>query len=191
MADLMAETANLIVRAGGTVRCIVGVECRQALRVGSREGSAFPAHRTTAGLPLPAEGRIDDDVEGADRAASRFDEVERRRQTFDDHPVVGVGVPTRSRHTDPTEHARCGDRASGSVGGVRPSGARRLIRPRRSAPATAPDGAAAPRGKASSPAPAVTGVLKARRAEQPCGTGCLPGSFVHPREGAAEQRPAR
>ncbi|WP_437105028.1 hypothetical protein [Streptomyces sp. enrichment culture] len=87
----MAETANLIVRAGDTVRCIVGVECRQALRVGSREGSAFPAHRTTAGLLLPAEGRIDDDVEGADRAASRFDEVERRRQTFDDHPVVGVG----------------------------------------------------------------------------------------------------
>ena len=34
---------------------IASVECRQALRVGSREGMVFPAHRTTAGLLLLAE----------------------------------------------------------------------------------------------------------------------------------------
>ncbi|MEW2623725.1 IclR family transcriptional regulator [Streptomyces sp. NPDC048106] len=55
VVDLLDETANLIVRTGDTVRFIASVECRQALRVGSREGMVFPAHRTTAGLLLLAE----------------------------------------------------------------------------------------------------------------------------------------
>jgi len=32
------ETANLAIRTGDTVRFIASAECRQALRVGSREG---------------------------------------------------------------------------------------------------------------------------------------------------------
>ncbi|MGA4844275.1 IclR family transcriptional regulator [Streptomyces sp. G45] len=52
LVDLLDETANLIVRTGDTVRFVASVESRQALRVGSREGMVFPAHRTTAGLLL-------------------------------------------------------------------------------------------------------------------------------------------
>ena len=49
------ETANLAIRTRDTARFILSVECDQALRVGSREGMVFPAHRTTAGLLLLAE----------------------------------------------------------------------------------------------------------------------------------------
>src|SRR5215469_4887760 len=55
LADLLNETVNLAIRTGDTTRFIASVECRQALRVGSREGMVFPAHRTTAGLLLLAE----------------------------------------------------------------------------------------------------------------------------------------
>ena len=55
LADLLDETVNLAIRTGDTTRFIASVECRQALRVGSREGMVFPAHRTTAGLLLLAE----------------------------------------------------------------------------------------------------------------------------------------
>ncbi|MGW0005242.1 IclR family transcriptional regulator [Nocardia grenadensis] len=55
LVDLVGESANLTIRAGDTARFIASVECRQALRVGSREGMVFPTHRTTAGLVLLAE----------------------------------------------------------------------------------------------------------------------------------------
>lgn len=55
LVDLTGETANLAIRTGDTSRFIASVESRQALRVGSREGMVFPAHRTTAGLQLLAE----------------------------------------------------------------------------------------------------------------------------------------
>ncbi len=54
LVDLLDETANLTIRTGDTARFIASVECRQALRVSSREGMVFPAHRTTAGLLLLA-----------------------------------------------------------------------------------------------------------------------------------------
>ncbi|MFD7730335.1 IclR family transcriptional regulator [Kitasatospora phosalacinea] len=53
--DVLEETVNLTVRAGDTARFIASVESAQTLRVGSREGMVFPAHRTTAGLLLLAE----------------------------------------------------------------------------------------------------------------------------------------
>lgn len=49
------ESANLIIRTGDTARFVASVECSQALRVGNREGMAFPAHRVTGGLVLLAE----------------------------------------------------------------------------------------------------------------------------------------
>lgn len=55
LVDLLEETANLTIRTGDTARFIASVECAQALRVSSREGMVFPAHRTTAGLLLLAE----------------------------------------------------------------------------------------------------------------------------------------
>ena len=55
LAGLLDETVNLAILTGDTTRFIASVECRQALRVGSREGMVFPAHRTTAGLLLLAE----------------------------------------------------------------------------------------------------------------------------------------
>jgi DNA-binding IclR family transcriptional regulator len=55
LVGLLNETANLAIRTGDTVRFIASAEGRQGLRVGSREGMVFPAHRTTAGLLLLAE----------------------------------------------------------------------------------------------------------------------------------------
>jgi DNA-binding IclR family transcriptional regulator len=72
LTDMVEETANLCIRTGDTARFIASVECRQALRVGSREGMVFPVHRTTAGLLLLAE--LSDaelaDVYAAERYAS-------------------------------------------------------------------------------------------------------------------------
>lgn len=73
LVDLLEETVNLAVRTGDTVRFIASAECRQALRVGSREGMVFPAHRTTAGLLLLAElhGPELDQVYAAERYHDR------------------------------------------------------------------------------------------------------------------------
>ncbi|WP_246136144.1 IclR family transcriptional regulator [Knoellia locipacati] len=80
MQDLVAlvgETVNLTIRTGDTARFIASVESPQALRVGSREGMVFPAHRVTGGQILLAElsdGEVED-LYSADRYAGR--EVER------------------------------------------------------------------------------------------------------------------
>jgi DNA-binding IclR family transcriptional regulator len=55
LVDLFDECVNLAVLVGDTTRFIASAECGRALRVGSREGMVFPAHRTTAGLLLLAE----------------------------------------------------------------------------------------------------------------------------------------
>ncbi|WP_399890258.1 IclR family transcriptional regulator [Streptomyces sp. BBFR51] len=116
VVELLEETANLIVRAGDTARFIASVECRQALRVGSREGMVFPAHRTTAGLLLLAD-LADEELEDVyaieryrDRPADRPDlarlrpELRRlRRNGFavnrerSERGLVAVGVPVRDR----------------------------------------------------------------------------------------------
>jgi DNA-binding IclR family transcriptional regulator len=113
---LVGETTNLIVRTGDTVRFIASVECGQALRVGSREGMVFPAHRTTAGLLLLAD-LPDEELEEVyaperyrDRPADRPDlarlrtELRRlRRNGFavnrerSERGLVAVGVPVRDR----------------------------------------------------------------------------------------------
>ncbi|MFB4315005.1 IclR family transcriptional regulator [Actinomadura sp. 21ATH] len=116
LVDLLDETANLTVRTGDTARFIASVECRQALRVGSREGMVFPAHRTTAGLLLLAElsGEELEEVYAAERyrgrPADRPDlgrlraELKRlRRNGFavnkerSERGLVAVGVPVRDR----------------------------------------------------------------------------------------------
>lgn len=116
VVGLLDETANLIVRTGDTARFIASVECRQALRVGSREGMVFPVHRTTAGLLLLAD-LADEDLEEVyaleryrDRPADRPDlarlrtELRRlRRNGFavnkerSERGLVAVGVPVRDR----------------------------------------------------------------------------------------------
>ncbi|MEU8617738.1 IclR family transcriptional regulator [Streptomyces sp. NPDC048623] len=116
VVDLLDETTNLIVRTGDTVRFIASVECRQALRVGSREGMVFPAHRTTAGLLLLAD-LSDEDLDEVyaaeryrERPADRPDpdrlraELRRlRRNGFavnrgrSERGLVAVGVPVRDR----------------------------------------------------------------------------------------------
>ena len=55
LADLLDETVNLAIRTGDTTPVHRQRRMPQALRVGSREGMVFPAHRTTAGLLLLAE----------------------------------------------------------------------------------------------------------------------------------------
>lgn len=55
LAEELDESVNLAIRTGATARFIASVECGQALRVTSREGMAFPAHRTSGGMVLLAE----------------------------------------------------------------------------------------------------------------------------------------
>lgn len=116
IVDLLDETTNLIVRTGDTARFIASVECRQALRVGSREGMVFPAHRTTAGLLLLAdlsdeeldevyapERYRDRPGERPDPARLRTELARLRRNGFavnqerSERGLVAVGVPVRDR----------------------------------------------------------------------------------------------
>ncbi len=92
------------------------MECGQALRVGSREGMVFPAHRTTAGLLLLAD-LTDEELDEVyaeeryrERPAERPDlgrlreELRRLRrngfavnQERSERGLVAVGVPVRDR----------------------------------------------------------------------------------------------
>ncbi|WP_330260074.1 IclR family transcriptional regulator [Streptomyces murinus] len=116
VVDLLDETTNLTVRTGDTTRFIASVECRQALRVGSREGMVFPAHRTTAGLLLLAD-LSDEELEEVydiehyrDRPADRPDlgrlrtDLKRLRgngfvvnKERSERGLTAVGVPVRDR----------------------------------------------------------------------------------------------
>ncbi|EHR52793.1 transcriptional regulator [Saccharomonospora marina XMU15] len=111
LVDTLGESVNLTVRTGNTARFVACAECRQPLRVGSREGMVFPAHRTTAGLLLLAElGDMElEALYAGDRKpeAPAMDELRRelakvRRNGFavnqgrSERGVVAVGVPVRS-----------------------------------------------------------------------------------------------
>jgi DNA-binding IclR family transcriptional regulator len=115
LVDLLDESANLTVRTGDTARFIASVECGQALRVTSREGMVFPAHRTTAGLLLLAElspeelagvyaaDRYVQDPEGRpDLDLLRAELARIRRAGFavnqgrSERGVVAIGVPVRA-----------------------------------------------------------------------------------------------
>jgi len=76
LVQVVGESANLIIRTGDTARFIGSVECSQALRVGTREGMVFPAHRVTAGLILLAELRREqvEAIYAPDRYVDRADE---------------------------------------------------------------------------------------------------------------------
>ncbi|TYK51299.1 IclR family transcriptional regulator [Actinomadura decatromicini] len=114
LVDLLDESANLAVRTGDTVRFIASVESSQAVRVGSREGMVFHAHRTTGGLLLLAElppDELDDLYRDTRRDAAAGDrpvladlkaELARvRRNGFavndgrSERGLVAVGVPVR------------------------------------------------------------------------------------------------
>ena len=55
LTEAVGETSNVTVLSGPLIRFLASVECGHALRVGSREGMAFPAHLTSAGLVMLAE----------------------------------------------------------------------------------------------------------------------------------------
>ncbi|WP_245546109.1 IclR family transcriptional regulator [Nocardia higoensis] len=114
LVDLVGESANLTIRTGDTARFIASVECGQALRVGSREGMVFPAHRVTAGLILlaaldPAEvDELYSEQRYAERPGERPDipalraQLSRVRRAgfalnngLSERGVVAIGVPVR------------------------------------------------------------------------------------------------
>lgn len=70
LAGELNETTNLAVRLGDEMRFIASAEGRRTLRISSREGMVFPAHRTAAGLQLLAA--MEDDELRALYAAERF-----------------------------------------------------------------------------------------------------------------------
>lgn len=115
LVDLLDESANLTVRTGDTVRFIASAESSQSLRIGSREGMVFPAHRTTAGLLLladlptdqiealyAAERYADHPEDRPDVAALLADLAAARRNGFvvnngrSERGVVAVGAPVRT-----------------------------------------------------------------------------------------------
>lgn len=73
LVDVLDESVNLVVRTGDVVRFIASVESGQTLRVGSREGMVFPAHRVSVGLVMLAELTADqlDDLYAPDRFVER------------------------------------------------------------------------------------------------------------------------
>ncbi|TDV48714.1 IclR family transcriptional regulator [Actinophytocola oryzae] len=114
LVDVVGESANLTIRTGDRTRFIASVECGQALRVGSREGMVFPAHRTTAGLVLLAElppSEVDElyaEEHYAERLEERPDMAKLRTQLarvrragfavndgLSERGVVAIGVPVR------------------------------------------------------------------------------------------------
>lgn len=114
LVDVVGETANLTVRTGATARFAASVESTQALRVGSREGMAFPAHRTTGGLVLlaaldpaeveslyPAEDYAERPEERPDLVRLAKDLARVRKSGFDvnnqrsERGIVAVGVPVQ------------------------------------------------------------------------------------------------
>jgi DNA-binding IclR family transcriptional regulator len=112
LAEIVNESANLTIRTGANARFIASTESRQVLRVGSREGMVFPAHRTTGGLlllaELPAaevaayvEAYDDDPAERPDPVRLRTELTRIRKQGFavnqgrSERGVVAVGVPVR------------------------------------------------------------------------------------------------
>ena len=114
LVDVVGESANLVIRTGDTARFIASVECQQSLRVGTREGMVFPAHRVTGGLLLLAE-LTDEQLEAVyaperytERPGERPDVVRLRKELTrirtngfalnegrSERGVVAVGVPVR------------------------------------------------------------------------------------------------
>jgi len=108
LSETFGESVNVSIQAGETTRFIASVECRQPMRVTSREGMVFPLHRTTTGM-LYLASLPDQDLRGyLDRhpdsrrgqRRSMLDEVERvRRCGFalnlqrSEMGLVAVGVP--------------------------------------------------------------------------------------------------
>ena len=120
LVDVLDESANLIVRTGDTARFIASVESQQSLRVGSREGMVFPAHRLTGGLLMLAE--LDEaelesvyaEARYVDRAGERPDLARLKRDLAairgngfavnkdrSERGVVAVGVPVRNAEGEP------------------------------------------------------------------------------------------
>ncbi|MER5842996.1 MULTISPECIES: IclR family transcriptional regulator [Streptomyces] len=116
VVDLLDETTNLTIRTGDTARFIASVECHRSLRVGSREGMVFPAHRTTGGLLLLAELSEEElaEVYAPERYRDRpqerpdLDQLSRElkgvlkggfavNRNRSERGLVAVGVPVRDR----------------------------------------------------------------------------------------------
>lgn len=110
LADVVGESANLSIRTGADVRFIASAESTQALRVTSREGMVFPAHRTSGGLLLLAE-LSSDELDALYRDATddrpdlvrlRIELARVRKQGFavnqgqSEKGVVAVGVLVRA-----------------------------------------------------------------------------------------------
>lgn len=113
LVQAVGESANLTIRTGVEARFIVSVESVQVLRVGSREGMVFPAHRLSGGLLLLAELSADElgqayesrsDADASDQPdlpKLRAELARIHKQGFavnqgrSERGVVAVGVPVR------------------------------------------------------------------------------------------------
>ncbi|MGC0365146.1 DNA-binding IclR family transcriptional regulator [Rhodococcus sp. 27YEA15] len=113
LVQFVGESANLTVRTGVEVRFVASVESTRTLRVGSREGMAFPAHHTSGGMVLLAALTEDelnqiydigpdvDGIEMPDMDRLRAELTRIRKQAFavnqgrTERGVVAIGVPVR------------------------------------------------------------------------------------------------
>lgn len=138
LVDFLDETVNLTIRTGDTTRFIASAESGQSLRVDSREGVVFPAHRTIAGLRLLAE--LHDDELAEVYSASRLPLPPRRSSGPRAAPLrAGPRRTQRLRRQPGAVRARARRRRRTGVrpgrgGGSGPDGldAQRPLRPARS-----------------------------------------------------------
>lgn len=112
LVEMFGETSSLSILTGQTTRFVATIECEQSLRVTSREGMVFPAHRTTtgmlylAGLDADELGRFlesdwyrENPADRPDPSRLRKDLARVRRHGFalndgrSERGLVAVGVP--------------------------------------------------------------------------------------------------
>jgi len=113
LAELVDESVNVSVRAGGTTRFIASVERERSLRVTAREGMVFPLARTTTGMLYFADlpdtklrEHLDGEHDGVEQSAQTMERILRdvrrvRRLGFalnierSERGLVAIGVPIR------------------------------------------------------------------------------------------------
>jgi len=110
LADGIDESVNLAILTGVALRFVASVECRQELRVTSREGMSFPACNTSSGLvllaDLPADAverlyELDNSEDRPDPSLLARELAKVRRDGYavnhgrSERGVVAVGVPIR------------------------------------------------------------------------------------------------
>ena len=105
LSNSTGETVSLMVRVGTQVRFLSSVESGQLLKVGSRQGTVLPAHRTSGGKAMLAElePAIFEELYRTDRALdpdSALTDTEFHRLTRELRTVRRLGYAVNKQETE-------------------------------------------------------------------------------------------